>query len=60
METVNSDMIQEILRLQIRMEVISDRLASFALDPITVEAHKYCVLLLHEYNYLEALLFGEN
>jgi hypothetical protein len=59
MEAVNADIIEEILRLQIRLEVISDRLASFAQDPITVEAHQYCVLLLDEYSNLEAILFGE-
>jgi hypothetical protein len=54
------DLIQEVLKLQIRMEVITDRLASFfEQDKITPESHYYCVMLLDEYNYLEELLFGE-
>jgi hypothetical protein len=60
METVTSQLIQEILKLQIRMEVITDRLASFfEQDKITAESHMYCVMLLDEYNALEELLFSE-
>jgi hypothetical protein len=54
------DLIQEVLKLQIRMEVITDRLASFfEQDSVTLESHLYCVKLLDEYNYLEELLFNE-